>query len=300
MAPRRVGGSRRDAALDAMRAFGFEDSLTRKTLNELLKVYGKDGWPFIETDCYKVLTEAILDTLDQKQLEQDHENLIDNKPQQDDDNLVQLLPDQDHFNKALPGLLIADRPHADETQDQDNVTPKINESDVACGDRVQELSVQVLQAEDFAVGRCPEGQKQLEQQHGNLIDNQPQQDNNNHIELQPDKDHFPEVLPDLLITDRPHIDESLDQDEIAPQIDELQVGCGDHVQGRLEKVLQADEVHFAVRKCSAHQAINPKPETCVADDIAKEGADMPRRKPCFGWISDEEEDDYIILKRSNQ
>lgn len=104
------------------------------------------------------MTEAILDTLDQKQLEQDHGNLIDNKPQQDDDNLVQLLPDQDHFNKALPGLLIADRPHADETQDQDNVTPKINESDVACGDRVQELSVQVLQAEDFAVGRCPEGQ----------------------------------------------------------------------------------------------------------------------------------------------
>lgn len=34
-----VGGSRRDAALDAMRAFGFEDSLTRKTLNELLKVF---------------------------------------------------------------------------------------------------------------------------------------------------------------------------------------------------------------------------------------------------------------------
>lgn len=99
-------------------------------------------------------------------------------------------------------------------------------------------------------------QKQLEQQHGNLIDNQPQQDNNNHIELQPDKDHFPEVLPDLLITDRPHIDESLDQDEIAPQIDELQVGCGDHVQERLEKVLQADEVHFAVRKCSAHQVIS--------------------------------------------
>ncbi|XP_045832183.1 uncharacterized protein LOC123923535 [Trifolium pratense] len=67
MAPRRkqprksVGNTRMDAALDAMRQFGFEEKLVRETVEELLDVYeGMQGWPFIEEGSYKLLIETLL------------------------------------------------------------------------------------------------------------------------------------------------------------------------------------------------------------------------------------------------
>ncbi|KAK2430950.1 histone-lysine N-methyltransferase SUVR2 protein [Trifolium repens] len=70
MAPRRKsrkmeGNSRMDAALDAMRQFGFEESLVRETIQKLLDVYdGIQGWPFIEEGSYKLLIESILSAED--------------------------------------------------------------------------------------------------------------------------------------------------------------------------------------------------------------------------------------------
>ncbi|PNY00236.1 hypothetical protein L195_g023512 [Trifolium pratense] len=50
-----------DAALDAMRQFGFEEKLVRETVEELLDVYeGMQGWPFIEEGSYKLLIETLL------------------------------------------------------------------------------------------------------------------------------------------------------------------------------------------------------------------------------------------------
>ncbi|KAK9283815.1 hypothetical protein L1049_012069 [Liquidambar formosana] len=64
--PRKVGLGRMDAALDAMRPLGFSDALVRKTVKDLLKVYGGDeGWGFIEEASYKVLVDTILEGQEQ-------------------------------------------------------------------------------------------------------------------------------------------------------------------------------------------------------------------------------------------
>ncbi|KAK6933031.1 WIYLD domain [Dillenia turbinata] len=65
MAPRgrtrKVGLSRMDAAIDAMKEMGFAAPLVRKKVKDLLKVYdGDGGWPFIEEFSYKLLIETIL------------------------------------------------------------------------------------------------------------------------------------------------------------------------------------------------------------------------------------------------
>lgn len=55
-----------DAALDAMRQFGFPERLVRVTVRELLEVYTGE-WHFIEVDAYTTLIEALLEK--QNQLE---------------------------------------------------------------------------------------------------------------------------------------------------------------------------------------------------------------------------------------
>ncbi|GMY08089.1 Histone-lysine N-methyltransferase [Fagus crenata] len=62
MAPRRKPkNTRMDAALDAMRPYGFSDQFVRETVKNLLKVYGEDGWYFFENDSYNVLLETLLE-----------------------------------------------------------------------------------------------------------------------------------------------------------------------------------------------------------------------------------------------
>ncbi|KAF7830969.1 ubiquitin-binding WIYLD domain protein [Senna tora] len=49
-----------DAALDAMRPYGFDEALVRQTVDELLDVY--DGeWFFIEDVSYRILVDTMLD-----------------------------------------------------------------------------------------------------------------------------------------------------------------------------------------------------------------------------------------------
>ncbi|KAM0019648.1 putative [histone H3]-lysine(4) N-trimethyltransferase [Helianthus debilis subsp. tardiflorus] len=55
------GQTRMDAALDHICKMGFSRPLVRKTVKDLLKVYGEDGWMLIEEDAYKVLLDYILD-----------------------------------------------------------------------------------------------------------------------------------------------------------------------------------------------------------------------------------------------
>ncbi|XP_028220115.1 uncharacterized protein LOC114401731 isoform X2 [Glycine soja] len=65
MAPKRrpkKGESRMDAALDAMKPYGFPIRLVRTTVNSLLKVYGGNGgWFFIEESAYSLLIETLLE-----------------------------------------------------------------------------------------------------------------------------------------------------------------------------------------------------------------------------------------------
>ncbi|KAH7543197.1 hypothetical protein FEM48_Zijuj02G0158200 [Ziziphus jujuba var. spinosa] len=56
------GQTRMDAALDAMRPFGFPYPLVRQKVKELLNVYGgDDGWVFVEEGAYSLLIETLLD-----------------------------------------------------------------------------------------------------------------------------------------------------------------------------------------------------------------------------------------------
>ncbi|OAY63154.1 hypothetical protein ACMD2_13329 [Ananas comosus] len=58
---KKVGLKRIDAAIDALVPLGFSREVVRKTIKNLLKVYGEDGWVFIEEACYKTVIEAILE-----------------------------------------------------------------------------------------------------------------------------------------------------------------------------------------------------------------------------------------------
>ncbi|KAK1572004.1 hypothetical protein Q3G72_025942 [Acer saccharum] len=62
--------TRTDAALDAMRLYGFPDDLIRTHLKQLLKVYGQDHWFFIEENAYKVLLDSILEQVEQDAIPQ--------------------------------------------------------------------------------------------------------------------------------------------------------------------------------------------------------------------------------------
>ncbi|KAL6531036.1 hypothetical protein OROHE_014105 [Orobanche hederae] len=79
MAPRRrrpkVGLTRMHAALDAMRPMGFSTDVVRKCVKTLLKVYGEDGWAFIEEAAYKMLIDTILEEPVVEQLEHEHRHL---------------------------------------------------------------------------------------------------------------------------------------------------------------------------------------------------------------------------------
>ncbi|KAG8373101.1 hypothetical protein BUALT_Bualt12G0135600 [Buddleja alternifolia] len=64
-----VGLTRMHAAVDAMRPMGFSSEIVRKCVKNLLKVYGNDGWAFIEEAAYKLLIDTILEEPEVPQLE---------------------------------------------------------------------------------------------------------------------------------------------------------------------------------------------------------------------------------------
>lgn len=95
--PRRqkTGDRRIDAAIDHFVPMGFKKVDIRNIVNSLLKnVYGNDGWPFLEENCYHVVQEALLEkqeeeeklqlqVLQKKQQQQQEEE--EQQQQQDDD-----------------------------------------------------------------------------------------------------------------------------------------------------------------------------------------------------------------------
>ncbi|XP_009770489.1 uncharacterized protein LOC107811057 isoform X2 [Nicotiana tabacum] len=69
----KLGFRRMDAALDAMDRLGFSRHIVQKSIKDLLKVYGDEGWIFIEEAAYKLLIETILDTQGESESNHDHE-----------------------------------------------------------------------------------------------------------------------------------------------------------------------------------------------------------------------------------
>ncbi|PWZ58359.1 hypothetical protein Zm00014a_001492 [Zea mays] len=69
--PRPKRGERRiDAAIDHLSQYGFAKPQIRKIINNLLQLYGKDGWLFLEEASYRVVLDKLLEEQaqdDQKQ-----------------------------------------------------------------------------------------------------------------------------------------------------------------------------------------------------------------------------------------
>ncbi|CAN6302386.1 unnamed protein product, partial [Urochloa humidicola] len=61
------GERRIDAAIDHLAEQGFPKPRIRKAINDLLKVYGKDGWVFLEEASYEIVRNKLLE--EQEQLE---------------------------------------------------------------------------------------------------------------------------------------------------------------------------------------------------------------------------------------
>ncbi|CAN6285770.1 unnamed protein product, partial [Urochloa humidicola] len=61
------GERRIDAAIDYLAEQGFPKPRIRKAINDLLKVYGKDGWVFLEEASYEIVRNKLLE--EQEQLE---------------------------------------------------------------------------------------------------------------------------------------------------------------------------------------------------------------------------------------
>ncbi|KAF0914548.1 hypothetical protein E2562_030354 [Oryza meyeriana var. granulata] len=79
--PRRRGHRRIDAAIDHFTPMGYATADSRTVVKQLLKVYGNNGWPFLEEGAYRVVQEALFEKQEQEeqlQLEQEE----DEAPQQ--------------------------------------------------------------------------------------------------------------------------------------------------------------------------------------------------------------------------
>ncbi|KAL6639708.1 hypothetical protein ACP70R_022530 [Stipagrostis hirtigluma subsp. patula] len=66
--PRPRRGERRiDAAIDHLAGYGFPKPNIRKTINNLLQLYGRDGWVFLEEGSYRVVLEKLLEDQQEEQ-----------------------------------------------------------------------------------------------------------------------------------------------------------------------------------------------------------------------------------------
>ncbi|KAG9141521.1 hypothetical protein Leryth_019048 [Lithospermum erythrorhizon] len=70
------GMCRMDAALDHMRPLGFSNQDIRAAVKDLLKVYGDDGWVFLEEGAYKILLDTLLERAegDENEIQNENEN----------------------------------------------------------------------------------------------------------------------------------------------------------------------------------------------------------------------------------
>ncbi|PUZ70016.1 hypothetical protein GQ55_2G185500 [Panicum hallii var. hallii] len=80
--PRPRRGERRiDAAIDHLAQYGFPRPQIRKIINNLLQLYGRDGWVFLEEGSYRVVLDKLLE--EQGQLDKQEEAADKATPEND-------------------------------------------------------------------------------------------------------------------------------------------------------------------------------------------------------------------------
>uniref|UniRef100_A0ACD5X0F3 Uncharacterized protein n=1 Tax=Avena sativa TaxID=4498 RepID=A0ACD5X0F3_AVESA len=91
---KKVGDKRIDAAIDHFVLMGFNKVDVRNVVNSLLRnVYGNDGWPFLEENCYHVVQEALLEK--QEQEEKLQLQLLQKKQQEEEEEEQQQQQDEE-------------------------------------------------------------------------------------------------------------------------------------------------------------------------------------------------------------
>lgn len=81
--PRR-GERRIDAAIDRLSHYGFPRPDIRRVINELLQLYGRDGWVFLEEGSYRIVLDRLLEEQAQQQQQQQQEAAADEAPPEND------------------------------------------------------------------------------------------------------------------------------------------------------------------------------------------------------------------------
>ncbi|ONM06939.1 uncharacterized protein [Zea mays] len=69
--PRPERGERRiDAAIDHLAQYGFAKPQIRKVINDLLQLYGRDGWVFLEEGSYSIVLKVLEEQAQQDQTQE--------------------------------------------------------------------------------------------------------------------------------------------------------------------------------------------------------------------------------------
>ncbi|KAG0548584.1 hypothetical protein BDA96_01G178900 [Sorghum bicolor] len=89
--PRPKRGERRiDAAIDHLAQYGFAKPQIRKIINELLQLYGKDGWVFLEEGSYRVVLDKLLEEQMQEDQKQEAAAAEEASPQNESHSALEL------------------------------------------------------------------------------------------------------------------------------------------------------------------------------------------------------------------
>ncbi|KAI3873772.1 hypothetical protein MKX03_009857 [Papaver bracteatum] len=109
--------TRYDAAYDHLGrgGLGFTKKVIRKKIDSLLKVYGDEGWVFIEDGAYKLLIDCLL--------EEQEKLLLKGKEVEEEDREILLLKDKEEEDQHELSLKEKDEEEEEENQESDEQPP---------------------------------------------------------------------------------------------------------------------------------------------------------------------------------
>ncbi|CAJ1976200.1 unnamed protein product [Sphenostylis stenocarpa] len=261
MAPKRPtkqkGESRMDAALDAMHLYGFPRKLVRTTVQSLLKVYGgNEGWVFIEDSGYTLLIDTLL------------ENQVNPSPQV---GLIEANPGDDPnevtpagcSNKAILACCEAQTSDNDDTL----LTNQALDTVLASSETGSQLLIKGVDTKPTT--------RELEKKCGSQL---------------PIKDE------DTISTTR----------KIGTALPFQSVDISSVNGGPVNKLLirAASETFIKAASISAERKTECQPPRSLAlrENHGPKSPELvtrlnhKRRKPCYGWISDDEEEEENLTK----
>ncbi|CAK7325838.1 unnamed protein product [Dovyalis caffra] len=252
-----VGLKRIHAALDAVRPLGFPEPLVRRIVRNLLKEYGGDeGWAFIEEGCYKVLIDTLLDEVEKSERENSEPGLsTDNGPKL----LIENRPAEDGTKKDEPEIQF--HPPTIHSLAAMDVIPCSSVSDAPD----EKLGVQVHSPTSHS--------KQVQ------------------------STSMPSPVP--LETDA--LDEKLGMKDPSQQIHSAQASSSHINSSQITDIVPrslkdvSSHVKFERQSCSPQISSTGVQSPQLFSPLQVDSLPPQRRKPCYGWLSSDDEDEPDLL-----